>query len=164
LYFTHFVVLPISGDCHSANFFLKYAPIAGYCKRSFLIVQRLETIMRLSFLDKDWFRGIVFALIIIGVVAGLFAAQQFIDATLRMQNNASFIAKSSDTALELQSEAEAQMLMAADVEYRRLRLQRDNALFMGGLGLTLLALGWIGGDFTRARRRKLNAPFQSESG
>jgi hypothetical protein len=120
--------------------------------------------MRLSFLDKDWFRGIVFALIIIGVVAGLFAAQQFIDATLRMQNNASFIAKSSDTPLELQSEAEAQMLMAADVEFRRLQLQRDNALFLGGLGLTLLALGWIGGDFTRARRRKLNAPLQSENG
>jgi hypothetical protein len=158
------MVLTSSGDCHSVNFFLKCAPTVRYCKRSFLIVQRLEAIMRLSFLDKDWFRGIVFALIIIGVVAGLFAAQQFIDATLRMQNNASFIAKSSDTPLALQSEAEAQMLMAADVEFRRLQLQRDNALFLGGLGLTLLALGWIGSDFARARRRKLNAPLQSENG
>lgn len=120
--------------------------------------------MRLSFLDKDWFRGIVFAFIIIGVVAALFAAQQFIDASLRIQNNASYIAKSSDTPLELQSQAEAQMLMAADVEYRRLLLQRDNALMIGGVGLVSLALGWIGNDFVRARRRKLNAPLPSESG
>src|SRR5688572_15107217 len=120
--------------------------------------------MTLSFLDKDWFRGIVFAFIIIGILAGLFAAQQFIDASLRIQNNTSYIAKSSETALELQSQAEAQMLMAADVEYRRLLLQRDNALIVGGLGLASLALGWIGNDFVRARRRKVNAPLQSESG
>jgi hypothetical protein len=120
--------------------------------------------MTLSFLDKDWFRGIVFAFIIIGILAGLFAAQQFIDASLRIQNNASYIAKSSEAALELQSQAEAQMLMAADVEYRRLLLQRDNALIVGGLGLASLALGWIGNDFVRARRRKVNAPLQSEIG
>jgi hypothetical protein len=120
--------------------------------------------MRLSFLDTDWFRGIAFALIIIGVVAGLFAAQQFIDATLRMRNNASYLAKTSETPLELQSEAEAQMLMTADVEYRKLLLQRDNALFVGGLGLALLGLGWISSDLVRARRRKLNAPLQSENG
>ncbi len=120
--------------------------------------------MTLSFLDKDWFRGIVFAFILIGVVAGLFAAQQFIDASLRIQDNASYQAKSSDTPLELQSQAEAQMLMAADVEYRRLLLQRDNALVVGGAGLASLALGWIGNDFVRARRRKVNAPLQSETG
>ncbi len=120
--------------------------------------------MTLSFLDKDWFRGLVFAFIIIGVVAGLYAAQQFIDASLRIQNNASYQAKSSETPLELQSEAEAQMLMAADVEYRRLLTQRDNALIVGGVGLALLALGWIGNDFVRARRRKVNVPLQSESG
>lgn len=120
--------------------------------------------MTLSFLDKDWFRGIVFALIIIGAVAGLFAAQQFIDVSMRIQNNASYLAKNSETPLELQSDAEAQMLMAADVEYRRLLLQRDNALIIGGAGLAILALGWIGNDFVRARRRKVNAPLQSETG
>jgi len=56
------------------------------------------------------------------------------------------------------------MLMAADVEYRRLESQRDNALIVGGVGLALLAVGWIGSDFLRARCRRLNGSLRSETG
>jgi len=120
--------------------------------------------MKLNFLNSDWFRGVIFALLIIGVLAALFAAAQFVDASLKMQNNASYQAKSSETPLELQSQAAAQVLIAADVELRRLLEQRNNALIVGGVGLVSLALGWIGNDLLRSRRRKLNASLQSKPG
>jgi hypothetical protein len=117
-----------------------------------------------SILGSDWFRGIVFALLIIGILAGLFAVIQFVDASLRIQNNASYIAKSKDTPLEIKSEVEAQILMASDLEYRKLMEQRSNALIVGGGALVCLALGWIGNDFIRAQRRKVNPSLQSETG
>jgi hypothetical protein len=120
--------------------------------------------MKFNFLDSDWFRGVVFALLIIGILAALMAALQFVDASLKIQNNASYQAKNRETPLELQSQSEAQMLIAADVELRRLGEQRSNALIIGGIGLVALALGWIGNDFLRSRRRKLNASLQSKPG
>lgn len=118
--------------------------------------------MKFSFLDSDWVRGIVFALFIIGIGACVFAAQQYIDASLKIQENASYKAKTSETPLELQSQAEAQMLMAADVEYRRLLGQRDNAMIAGGLGLVAFSIGWLGNDVIRSRRRV--AAVQSDAG
>lgn len=120
--------------------------------------------MLTSIAQKEWFRGLVFAFIIIGVALLLLAAQQYIDATTRLADNLAYQAQQEGEVVPLESQAEAQMLVGAGMEMRRLNAQQDRALMIGGGGLALLALGWIGMDFARARRRTTGAPAHSASG
>jgi hypothetical protein len=55
------------------------------------------------------------------------------------------------------------MFMAAEVEYRTLRMQRSNSFVCGGVGLALAAVGWLGYDFARAQRRKRQIAMPSQS-
>ncbi len=116
-----------------------------------------------SITEKEWFRGLVFALIIIGVALILLAAQQYVDAATRLNDNLAYQAQQAGEAVPLESQAEAQILVGAGMEMRRLTAQRDRALMIGGGGLVLLALGWIGMDFARARRAT-GTPARSASG
>jgi hypothetical protein len=107
-----------------------------------------------SMLDKEWFRSLVVALIMIGVALMAYGIYQFVDASARIPNNASYQREAAGTELQPQSQADARMMMASDVEYRTLRIQRSNALVYGGIGLAFIALGWLGYDFARSQRRK----------
>lgn len=104
-------------------------------------------------LDKDWVRGILIALIIIGIGLAAIAAQQFIDATIKLQDNTTYQKQISGEEVSVESQTEAMMLLGEGVEFRRLNSQRDNALIIGGAGLVVLAVGWLGYDFVRSRRR-----------
>ncbi len=120
--------------------------------------------MFLNLIEKDWVRGLFFALIIIGLVMVLFAAQQYLNATNRLANNPAFQSQQSGEAIPLESQAQAQLLVGSGIEYRLLTHQRDRALIIGGSGLVLLALGWLGVDFVRSQRQKASPPVHSISG
>ena len=53
----------------------------------------------------------------------------------------------------IESKGQAQGLMAADIERRRLVAEQFNMMILGGVGLALLGLGWLGTDIIRGRRR-----------
>jgi hypothetical protein len=117
-----------------------------------------------SIYEKDWYRGVVFGLMMIGIAVVLVGGALFIDATLKMQNNYAYKIRSEPGTTEISDAAQARVLMVSDLELRELIEQRSNALILGGLGLVSLAVGWIGYDLMRARQRKLNAPHQSTAG
>ena len=117
-----------------------------------------------AILENEWFRGLVVALLMIGAALVLYGIYQFVDATIQIQNNASYQRESAGlTETPPASQAEAQMFMAADVEYRSLRIQRSNSFVYGGIGLAVVALGWLGFDFSRSQRRKRQSVMPSQS-
>jgi hypothetical protein len=115
-------------------------------------------------LENEWFRGLVIAFLMIGGALVLYGVYQFVDATVQIQSNVSYQRESAGiTETPPASQAEAQMLMAGDVQYRSLRIQRSNALVYGGVGLAVVALGWLGYDFARSQRRKRQSVMPSQS-
>lgn len=118
--------------------------------------------MTARILEHESTRSVLLALCIVAVLLIAFGGWQFLDASLRIQDNPAYQAQMSDEAISLESEVQAQGLLAAGLEYRRLLAQRNTALMIGGAGLALLALGWIGYDMIRSYRRRTvseNAPF-----
>ena len=118
--------------------------------------------MTARILEHESTRRVLLALAIVAVLLIAFGGWQFLDASLRIQDNPAYQAQMSDEAISLESEVQAQGLLAAGLEYRRLLAQRNTALMIGGAGLALLALGWIGYDMIRSYRRRTvseNAPF-----
>lgn len=104
---------------------------------------------------QDTIRIVLMALMLIGVVLAVVGIIQFADAALRLQNNAAYQASIGGEPLALGSQEQAQGLIAAGMEYRRLLAQRNNALILGGAGLVAGAVGWLGYDFIRSRQRRL---------
>ncbi len=120
--------------------------------------KRLPTI-----LEHEWFRGMVVALLMIGSVLALYGIYQFVDASAQIQTNASYQREVAGIETPPANQTDAQMFMAADVEYRKLRIQRSNSMIYGGVGLAIMALGWLGYDFARTQRRKRQAVMPSQS-
>lgn len=113
-------------------------------------------------LDQEWFRSLAFALIIVGIGLALLGGWQFVDASVRVQDNPAYQLKNAEARSGgTVSDAQAQGIIAADIEFRRLMQQRSNGLILVGGGLALLAIGWIGFDAALARNRKVSAPPQS---
>lgn len=104
---------------------------------------------------RDTIRIVLMALILIGVILAVGGVIQFADAALRLQNNAAYQASIGGEPLTLGSQEQAQGLIAAGMEYRRLLAQRNNALILGGAGLVAGAVGWLVYDFLRSRERRL---------
>jgi hypothetical protein len=105
-----------------------------------------------NLLREDWLKALTLAALIIGVLLVVTGAAFFVDASIKLPKNLAYQARSSGTEIPLQSEAEGRMLMAADIEARSLESQRDQALIIGGAGLVVVALGWIGYNFVNSRR------------
>lgn len=56
--------------------------------------------------------------------------------------------------VEIASKGQAQGLMASDIERRRLLAEQFNMMIIGGVGLVLLGLGWLGHDLLGSRGRQ----------
>jgi hypothetical protein len=104
---------------------------------------------------QDTIRIVLMAIVLIGLVLVVIGIIQFADAALKLQNNAAYQASIGGEPLALGTEEQAQGLIAASMEYRRLLAQRNNALIFGGAGLVAGAVGWLGYDLMRSRQRKL---------
>jgi hypothetical protein len=108
----------------------------------------------LKIFNREKLRPFLLALMIIGVLALALAAYRYLDAWTQLQNNQAYQFEVNGQTASPESEAMAQSLIAAGMEYRRLNLQRNEALMIGGSGLVLLALGWLGSDLLSGKRRK----------
>jgi hypothetical protein len=103
---------------------------------------------------QERINAFIMALILIGIVLVIISVVRFISASVQLEGNLAHQIQSSDTPINPETPDEAQGLVASDIERRELSGQRNEALVMGGAGLGLLAVGWLGYDFARGRRRK----------
>lgn len=114
--------------------------------------------------QQEWFRAIALAFVMIGVALSLFSAARYVDLSFRIAGNASFQVRQAGGKAALETQTDARMLMAADLQLRELDSERNTALIAGGAGLVILAIGWLGYDLSRTQRQRLNVPHQSTAG
>jgi hypothetical protein len=106
-----------------------------------------------SKINSEQLRPFLMALVIVGIVALLFGAYRFVDAATRIQNNPAFQVQSNGQTVSPQDMGTAEMLVSSGLAYRELVRQRNEALVIGGVGLVMLSLGWLGNDVIRSRRK-----------
>lgn len=105
---------------------------------------------------KHWFsrenlRPILLALMILGIVGVIFGFAQFIVMSRQMEGNMAYQIKASGQTINPDN-AQAQALMASDIELRAIELERSRAVVLLGVGVVLLSVGWLGNDFLRRRQ------------
>lgn len=101
-------------------------------------------------LTSELARSLLLALILIGVAMTAFGIVQYVRMTGEINANIAYQINSQGQEINPQTISEGQMLMASSIELRELDHQRDISLIIGGSGLVLIALGWLG--------RELGAP------
>jgi hypothetical protein len=109
----------------------------------------------LKFVNEEWFRGVLYALVGLGILALLFATWQYINAAQQLQANIAQQIHENESEISPQTTTEARGLVAADMERRTLINQQFQAMMIGGAGLILIALGWIIMNFTGKRQRSI---------
>ncbi len=108
------------------------------------------------FLDRLLFTAIIGGLLLAG-----YAALRYVDLASRLSGNMAAQIHESGGEVELESKGQAQGLMASDIERRRLVAEQFTMMVVGGVGLALLGLGWLGADILRGRRKKAEAASAS---
>ncbi|NDJ62901.1 MAG: hypothetical protein GYB67_17400 [Chloroflexi bacterium] len=101
-------------------------------------------------------------MIIIGFGLGIFGILLLVTASNGIEQNIAYQTQQSGQEIA-PSEAEALALLAADVELRELRQQRNFALIFAGAGLILIALGWLSLDAVRRRQNRARPATASNS-
>ena len=97
---------------------------------------------------------LLFTAILVGVLLAGYAALRYIDLSNQLAGNTAAQVHENGGEIKLESKGQAQGLMASDIERRRLVEDRFNMMVVGGFGLALLGLGWLGMDIARGRRKK----------
>ncbi len=99
--------------------------------------------------NADWLRGIFTVLVVAGLLIAGYAAWRYFDADRELQGNVAQVILSRQQAVSAGSSGEVQGLVGADVARRELLPQQYDVLMLGGGGLALLSLGWLGLNLTR---------------
>ncbi|MDQ7035652.1 MAG: hypothetical protein Q9P01_12700 [Anaerolineae bacterium] len=110
----------------------------------------------MNFFQSQLFERIMFTLVVVGLLLGIYSAYKVITISLTLNNNIAQQIRDSGEELEIQSTAEGRGLVAADIERRELVKERAQMTIAGGIGLALLGIGWLGYDFLNHRRKKSN--------
>jgi hypothetical protein len=104
--------------------------------------------------DKESVKSLMLALILVGVALTIISIVGYIRNTYEIGQNLAYQIQSQNQTIDPQTPTEGQMLMAADMQLRDLVRDRNTMLILGGAGLILIAVGWIGRDLVRGRARK----------
>ena len=105
-------------------------------------------------LRSDFIEKLLFSAILIGMLLSAGAAYRYFALARQLDANMAARIHEEGGEVALESKAQAQGLFAADVARRRLLQEQSSMMVVGGLGLALLALGWLAYDMLRSRRRK----------
>ena len=106
-------------------------------------------------LDSELIERLLFSAIVVGILMAAGGAIRY--AMLQSQLAGNLAAQIHDEGgeVEIESKGQAQGLMASDIARRRLVAEQFNMMVIGGIGLALLGVGWLGMDLARGRRRQL---------
>ena len=100
---------------------------------------------------------LLFTAIVIGILLAGYAGLREVELARRLSVNMAAQVHESGGEVAIATKSQAQRLMAADIERRRLVSEQSTMLIIGGFGLALIGLGWLGYDMRRGRRRKAEA-------
>ena len=110
----------------------------------------------MAFLKSQWMERVLFTIVIAGVLLTLYGGFRVIDTSIKLSNNIAQQQHNSGETLDIQSTAEGRGMMAADLERRELLKVRGQMIFLAGIGIVLLGIGWQGYDLRNGRIRKEN--------
>ncbi|MDZ4767396.1 MAG: hypothetical protein SGI73_22885 [Chloroflexota bacterium] len=105
--------------------------------------------------DKNGIKSVLLALIFLGVALTAFAIYGYIRNSYEIGQNVAYQIQSQNRAIDPQTQTEGQMLMVADIQLRELVRDRNVMMIIGGVGLVLLAVGWIGRDWLSGQTSKI---------
>jgi hypothetical protein len=84
--------------------------------------------------------ALIAALVLIGIALILVGIWRYVDAAQRLTTNQAQSIQAGDASFNIETPEQAQGLIAADVQRRRLEQQQNESLVLAGVGLAVLAL------------------------
>ena len=105
-------------------------------------------------LNAELLDRLLFTAIALGILMIAGAGWRYIEAANQLSHNRAAQIHEQGGEVTIESKRQAQGLMAADIERRRMQGEQSNMLVVGGVGLALVGLGWLGWDLLRSRRRQ----------
>lgn len=117
----------------------------------------------MSILNNNLVERLLFTTIVIGILAILVSGVKLFDISSQLNDNMAYQVHKQGSELDLQSEAEARMLYASDLQRRKLVKERGQMYTVAGIGIALIGIGWLGYDFRNNRRKKEEPQTAAES-
>jgi uncharacterized membrane protein YidH (DUF202 family) len=120
-----------------------------------------------KYFNKDVVNALLLTIFIVSIGMVAFGVYRYIDTTSQLNDNLAQQIRKQGGVINPESAAQAQGLMASDIERRALVDDRFQGMIVGGVGIALLAVGWMATDVVRERRKKRNnqpVPESSPSG
>ena len=97
---------------------------------------------------------LLFTTIVLGLLLAAYAGLRYVEASQTLAGNQAAQIHEAGGEVAVESAGEGYSLMTSDLERRRLHAQQSNMMVVGGIGLALLGIGWLGYDLMRGRRRR----------
>ena len=116
--------------------------------------------------NADWLRGVFTVLLVAGLLIAGYATWRYLDADRELQGNVAQVILSRQLAPGPGSSGEVRGLVGADVARRELLSQQYEVLMLGGAGLVILSLGWLGlilTPYLRSRRAAQSGHRETQS-
>ncbi|MCY3799834.1 MAG: hypothetical protein OXG84_18665 [Chloroflexi bacterium] len=115
------------------------------------------------FLDYELVERLLFTAIVVGILMAAGGAFRYLMINNQLSENLAAQIHDDGGEVAIESKSQAQGLMAADIERRRLVSEQFNMMILGGVGLALLGLGWLGTDIVRGRRKRASRINESSA-
>ncbi len=115
------------------------------------------------FLDYELVERLLFTAIVVGILMAAGGAFRYLMINNQLSENLAAQIHDDGGEVAIESKSQAQGLMAADIERRRLVSEQFNMMILGGVGLALLGLGWLGTDIVRGRRKRASKIKESSA-
>lgn len=115
-------------------------------------------------LASELIERLFFTAIVAGVLLAAGGAIRYVMIQNELSTNMAARIHGEGGEVEIESKRQAQGLMASDIERRRLVAEQFNMMILGGVGLALLGLGWLGHDLLGSRRRQPASEGAKSSG
>ncbi len=100
---------------------------------------------------------LLFSAMLVGTLMLAFGALRYLELSQQLASNPAAQIRESGEAVQVENANEGYSLMTADLTRRRQVEEQFHMMFIGGLGLALLGLGWLGSDIVRSRRSRNTA-------
>ncbi len=107
---------------------------------------------------------LLFTAIVVGILMAAGGAIRYFMLQNQLSTNMAAQIHEQGGEVAIESKGQAQGLMASDIERRRLVAEQFNMMILGGVGLALLGLGWLGHDLMGSRRRQPASEGAKSSG
>ena len=112
-------------------------------------------------LENEFIERLLFTAIVVGILMAAGGAIRYLMISNELSENLAAQIHDDGGEVAIESKRQAQGLMASDIERRRLVSEQFNMMILGGVGLALLGLGWLGTDLVRGRRKRASREIEA---